>query len=78
MHEPLTDREYLIRYLNCREALRYPVKDLIDGAIARGWTHDEVTTALINLAAELFPDKGSRLAPEELGEPAPRRARLRH
>jgi hypothetical protein len=60
METPLDGRSYLERYLDCREAIKSPVNDLIDRAVAAGWTHAEVATALVNLAAELFPDSGKR------------------
>ena len=56
MHMIEQGSRYLERYSECRDALEYPVQIIIDQAIAGGWTHHEVSTALINLALELFPD----------------------
>lgn len=56
MHMIEQGSRYLERYSECREALEYPVQIIVDQAIAGGWTHHEVSTALINLAVDLFPE----------------------
>jgi hypothetical protein len=69
---PRIVRNRLQRHADCRDAMRAAVNYLIERALAAGWTHNEVSTALINLAGELFPDLN------ESGEWAHRPAALRH
>lgn len=72
MESPSGIRNRLERYADCKEAIESPVNDLIDCAVAAGWTHNEVATALINLAGELFPDLRTRGGGADAG------AMLRH
>lgn len=60
MEAPLVGRSHLERFLDCSDALESSVAELIERAVALGWTHDEVATALINLAAILIPDMDNR------------------
>jgi hypothetical protein len=45
------------RYAKCQDWLESSVRDLIDRAVASGWSHDEVATAVVNLAVSLYPAK---------------------
>lgn len=53
---PLFGRSGLERYRDCADAIETEVSDLIEQAAEQGWSRDEIATALINLAGELYPD----------------------
>lgn len=57
---------HLERYRDCADAIASAVTELIEKAVASGWTHNEVTTALVNLAVDLLPE-----SPGEEGKQPP-------
>jgi hypothetical protein len=56
MEAPQDGRVQLERYRDCADAIASAVSELIEKSVAAGWTRNEVTTALVNLAADLFPE----------------------
>lgn len=54
------------RHIECEHALDMPVRDLVDEAITKGWTAEELYAAIVNVIA------GQRIAyghdPDPAGE----------